>query len=156
MLKNPLKPVKVGSILPGDRFLQAAALVDFNLFQSMGDLPAGYLRKRGFKEEQLFTAVEKNSMTQNLITHLLAKRPRNALFILHRAVHTTLIRFDTRHRRFFFFDPNFGTIAFSQRPCETDRALARRIAKCWSDLYAIEYDRTGKSSLVCNQLEEIF
>lgn len=158
MLKNPqslLRQNKIGRILPEDRFLQAATLIDFDLFQSLGDLPNTYLKKRGFRERQLFTAVETSSMTQTLVNRILALQPQNAVLILHRARHTTFIRFDTEHERFCFFDPNFGTIAFSPRPYETDQSLAVRMVKCWSDLYAVEYDRARKSPLVCNQLEEI-
>jgi hypothetical protein len=136
----PIEELKIDCITPADRLLQAAAGMHKDQDRMIFMLPPKVCKKQGMKQIPLFFTSGILNIIATIVDQIGNLKRSNGGILLGRASHQTFLCLDDQHNRFFFFDPNFGTLAFQLHPKETVEELAARMALCYEELYAWAYN----------------
>lgn len=146
----PIHELKVDSILPSDRLLQAFAGMNLLQGNRAFTLPDSVKRRQGLGEIILFAADTPQDIAIGIATHAEDFKHSQGGMILIRDNHATFLCIDAQNGRYFLFDPNWGTLVFERKPEELLEDLAIRMAVCYNDLY--EWAYSSKGALIAKQL----
>jgi|GEM_PF-5786869 hypothetical protein len=136
-----IEELKTDTILPTDRLVQAAAILNKHLGHIFR-MPPELALKQGIREIPLFLASPSNIIPA-IVDQMGNLTRSNGGMVLGRGGHATFLCLDEPHNRFFFSDSNYGTLKFQLNPKEEIEELAVRMAICYEELYAWAYDPTG-------------
>lgn len=146
---EPVEKIRLNSILPSDRWLQAS----YNISKQKVILPPEILAKLGIKEIILFFARGEENLRAAILDQVGNLRGSNGGIIVNSATHATVMRLDHVRNKYQFIEPNFGTLKFEKATKEeTPEELAHRMVDCFLELYEWQNPQAEKPFFLGNQL----
>ncbi|HAB99309.1 MAG TPA: hypothetical protein DCE71_05760, partial [Parachlamydiales bacterium] len=106
----PIEELKIDSITPADRIVQAAAALHNAKDRKLFMLPPSISHRQRVREIPLFLAEGKAYIVGAIVDQISNLKRSNGGLLLGRDDHATFLRVDPERFQFFFFDPIFGTL----------------------------------------------